>query len=71
MPLCFGTRAVFSYKGKIYEYNELDANYHKIIKRFHTYLKGYIDVALGATGEHKVVKYRHTTLKYFHKELGI
>ena len=53
------------------EYTELDANYHIIIKRFTTFLKGYIKFASGSLNEFQAKKYKYTTLKYFHSEHGI
>ncbi|MBD5477351.1 MAG: hypothetical protein HDR18_12390 [Lachnospiraceae bacterium] len=53
------------------EYTELDMNYHIIIKRFTTYVRGYIKYAEGTLNEYQRFKYRYTTLQYFHKELGI
>ena len=53
------------------EYTELDTNYHIIIKRFTTFVKGYIKYANGTLNEFQAKKYKYTTLKYFHNELGI
>lgn len=53
------------------EYNELDANFHIILKEFSQYVKGYIKYMSGRKGEYNRQKYMFTTLKYFHKELGI
>ncbi|MBE7014719.1 MAG: hypothetical protein E7419_05885 [Ruminococcaceae bacterium] len=53
------------------EYTELDTNYHIIIKRFTTFVKGYIKYANGRLNEFQAKKYKYTTLKYFHNELGI
>ena len=53
------------------EYTELDANYHIIIKQFSTFVKNYIKFANGKLNEYQAKKYQYTTLKYFHKELGI
>lgn len=53
------------------EYVELDTNYHIIIKQFTTFVKGYIKFVKGNLNEYQAKKYRYTTLKYFHKELGI
>ena len=53
------------------EYIELDMNYHIIIARFRTFIRGYIKFAGGKTNEYQAKKYRYTTLKYFHKELGL
>lgn len=46
-------------------------NYHIIIKRFTTYVRGYIKYASGTLNEYQALKYKYTTLQYFHKELGI
>lgn len=53
------------------EYIELDANYYIIEKRFTTYVRGYVKYANKALNEYQTLKYRYTTLQYFHKELGI
>ena len=53
------------------EYTELDANYHIINKQFVSFVRGYIKYADGKLNEFQAKKYRYTTLKYFHKELGI
>lgn len=53
------------------EYIELDANYHIVIKKFVSFVKGYIRYANGNLNEYQAKKYKYTTLKYFHKELGI
>lgn len=51
------------------EYTELDTNYHIIIKRFASYVKGYIKFAKGTLNEYQANNYRYTTLKYFENEL--
>lgn len=53
------------------EYTELDANYYNIIKRFTTYVRGYVKYASKTLNEYQKLNYRYTTLQYFHKELGI
>lgn len=53
------------------EYTELDANYHIIMKQFASFVKNYIKFANGKLNEYQAKKYKYTTLKYFHKELGI
>ncbi len=53
------------------EYTDLDANYHIIIKRFITYLNGYKRYATNKPNTYDAKKYKYTTLKYFHKELGL
>lgn len=53
------------------EYTELNDNYGFIINQFRTFLSGYIKYAESEKGFYAGRKYRYTTLKYFHKELGI
>lgn len=53
------------------EYNELDANFHIIIKQFKEYVKGYIKFASGRKAPYNMQKYKYTTLQYFHNELNI
>lgn len=53
------------------EYTELDTNYHIIIKRFTTYVRGYIKYVNKTRNEYQAFKYKYTTLQYFHKELGV
>ena len=53
------------------EYTELDMNYHIIIERFTTYVRGYIKYANKTLNKYQALNYRFTTLQYFHKELGI
>ena len=53
------------------EYTELDANYHIIIKQFTSFVRNYIKYANGKLNEYQAKKYKYTTLKYFHDELGI
>lgn len=53
------------------EYIELDINQHKIIARFTTFVRGYIKFVNEKPNEHQAKKYKYTTLKYFHKELGL
>ncbi len=53
------------------EYTELDTNYHIIIKRFTTYVRGYIKYVNKTRNEYQALKYKYTTLQYFHKELGV
>lgn len=54
------------------EYVELMNKYYFIIKKFKTYLNGYISFAKALnTNKYVAQKYKFTTLKYFHKELGI
>lgn len=53
------------------EYVELNDRIGFIIGKFKSYLKGYYRFASGKANEFQAKKYRFTTLKYFHKELGI
>ena len=53
------------------EYIELNDRYFFIIKQFENYLKGYCNYVRGASNTYAEKKYRFTTLKYFHKELGL
>lgn len=52
------------------EYIELNDKCEFIIKSFKTYLKGYLRFASGKA-DYAFHNYQYTTLKYFHKELGI
>lgn len=53
------------------EYVELNDRIAFIISKFRTYIKGYRTYAMGQANEHQAKKYRYTSLKYFHKELGL
>ncbi len=53
------------------EYTELDANCHIIIKQFTSFVRNYIKYANGNLNKYQAKKYKYTTLKYFHKELGV
>ena len=53
------------------EYVELNDRVAFIISKFRTYLKGYYTYVSGKANEYQAKKYKYTTLKYFHKELGI
>jgi len=53
------------------EYVELNDRIAFIINKFRTYIKGYHTYASGNGNEYLAGRYRYTTLKYFHKELGI
>lgn len=53
------------------EYTELDINHYIIIKRFKKYVSEYIKFKKGLLPPQLGGNYRYTTLKYFHKELGI
>ena len=53
------------------EYVELNDRIAFIISKFSTYIKGYYSYAEGKANEFQAKRYKYTTLKYFHKELGI
>lgn len=53
------------------EYVELNDRIAFIISKFRTYIKGYHIYAAGKANEYHAKRYKYTTLKYFHKELGI
>lgn len=53
------------------EYVELSDRIVFIISKFRTYVKGYYTFAAGKANEYQAKQYKYTTLKYFHKELGI
>lgn len=53
------------------EYVELNDRIAFIISKFRTYIKGYHNYAAGKANEYQAKRYKYTTLKYFHKELGI
>ncbi|MBO5037293.1 MAG: hypothetical protein J6B51_01670 [Clostridia bacterium] len=53
------------------EYVELNDRISFIVSKFRTYLKGYYTYVSGKANEYQAKKYQYTTLKYFHKELGI
>ena len=53
------------------EYDDLDANFHIIIRKFENYLNGYIKFASGHKAPYNELKYKYTTLRYFHNELNI
>lgn len=53
------------------EYTELNHNYGFIINQFQKFVFDYIKYANGEKGYYLSKKFRYTTLKYFHKELGI
>ena len=53
------------------EYVELNDRIAFIISKFRTYIKGYRVYAAGKANEFQAKKYKYTTLKYFHSELGI
>ncbi len=53
------------------EYIELNDNYLFIIKKFRKFVTDYIEFANGKKAYYASKKFKFTTLKYFHKELGI
>lgn len=53
------------------EYTDLNNQIKFIIQRFTTYINGYKRYAASELNEFESRKYKYTTLKYFHKELGI
>lgn len=53
------------------EYTELNDSYGFIIKQFREFIADYIEFTNGKKGYYNTKKFRFTTLKYFHKELGI
>lgn len=53
------------------EYIELNNNYRYIIKQFHKFVFDYINYAKNEKTYYASKKFKYTTLKYFHKELGI
>lgn len=53
------------------EYTELSNNYKFIIRQFEKFVSDYIDFAMGKKGYYASKKFKYTTLKYFHNELGI
>lgn len=53
------------------EFVELNSKYYFIISQFKKYVAGYYDYVNGSLNEFDSKKYQYSTLKYFHKELGI
>ena len=53
------------------EYVELNDRIAFIISKFKTYVKGYYTYVSGKASEYQANKYKYTTLRYFHNELGI
>jgi protein AbiQ len=53
------------------EYIELNDKSVFIVKKFKTYLKGYYKYVSGDISKFKADNYKYTTLRYFHKELGL
>lgn len=60
---------VASINGK--EYVEIDRNAHRIIAGFERYLNGYIRYRKSGGTTYDQKRYRYSTLKYFHDELGL
>lgn len=53
------------------EYVEIDRNAHRIIAGFRRYLNGYIRLQKNGGTPYDQKRYRYSTLKYFHIELGL
>lgn len=53
------------------EYIELDTKHYIIIKRFKKYVDDYIKLKNSLLPQQVAVNYKYSTLKYFHRELGI
>ena len=53
------------------EYIELNEHYAFIIKQFKKYVSDYIEFVNGKQAYYFTKKFQFTTLKYFHKELGL
>ena len=53
------------------EYVELSNKYYFIINKFKSYLNSYIKFCQKDGNQYLQKRYQYTTLKYFHKELGI
>lgn len=53
------------------EYVEIDRNAHRIIAGFERYLNGYIRFQKNGGTPYDSKRYRYSTLKYFHMELGL
>ena len=53
------------------EYTELNENSVFIIRQFEKFVADYIAYANGKKNYYAVKKFKYTTLKYFHDELGI
>lgn len=56
---------------RIEEYNELRKKYFHVIAKFKKYVKGYITLSRNKVDMESNYKYRYSTLRYYHKELGI
>ena len=53
------------------EYVELNRNYPFIIKKFKKFVDDYILYVNGKRNYYSMKKFKYTTLKYFHDELGV
>ena len=53
------------------EFVELNNKYYFIISQFKKYVIGYTEYTTGKLNKYEQRKYRFSTLKYFHKELGL
>ena len=53
------------------EFLEIEQRYFFIISKFRRYISNYNRYLNGELKERDAQKYKYTTLKYFHKELGI
>lgn len=53
------------------EYIELNNKYYFIISKFKKYVDGYYKYVHNELNEFEARKYKYSTLKYFHAELGI
>ncbi len=53
------------------EYIEFNTNYSFIVKQFKKFVFDYIKFANGKTNYYSAKKFKYTTLKYFHEQLGI
>ena len=53
------------------EYLEISERFYFIFSRFKKYVSNYYRFAIGNMKSYEKKKYQYTTLKYFHKELGI
>lgn len=54
-----------------FQYKELDIHSHFIISKFTTYIQDYIKLSQGLLPVEREKDFRYSTLKYFHKELGL
>ncbi len=66
-PRYIGNNAIIDHD----EYIELSNKFHFIIKQFTNYVKKYRKYVDGKLNVYEAKKYQYSTLKYFHKELGI